>query len=126
MQLKKQNTRTAEISLDKRGFMKIKILPDSIIDVEDALDNLLVIKSYSSGKKILKLIDLRGRWTMTKTAKEVSKKNVSAENTIARAYVIDSYLTKIMLSFFQSFQSKELPQQFFNSEEDAIKWLLSL
>ena len=58
MPLKKQNTRTAEISLDKRGFMKIKILPDSIIDVEDALDNLLVIKSFSSGKKILKLIDL--------------------------------------------------------------------
>ena len=126
MPLKKQNTRTAEINLDKRGFMKIKILPDSIIDVEDALDNLLVIKSFSEGKKTPKLIDLRGQWKMTKEAKEVSKKNVSAENTIARAYIIDSYLTKVMLSFFQSFQSKELPQQFFNSEEDAIQWLLSL
>ena len=48
-------TRTANISLEKEGYIKISILPGSVIDIEDALDNLLVIKNLSERKKMLKL-----------------------------------------------------------------------
>ena len=48
-------TRTAEISLDEKGYLKIKMLRDKIVDAEDALDNMLVIKNLSDGKKMLKL-----------------------------------------------------------------------
>ncbi len=118
-------TRTAKISLEKEGYIKISILPDSIIDTEDALDNLLVIKNLSEGKKMLKLFDARGKWSMTSEAKKVSKKNVSPENTVARAYIIDSFLTKVMFNFFRSFTRLEVPEDFFNNEQEAIDWLLS-
>jgi len=41
-------TRTAEISLEKEGYIKIKIVPFSVIDEDDALDNLVVVKNISS------------------------------------------------------------------------------
>ena len=120
-----QHTRTAEITLDKRGFIRFSVLPDAVIDAEDALDNFLVIKTLSGGKKMLKLVDVRGKWKITKAAKEVSKKNVSPDNTIARAYVIDSFITKFLLSFFRSLNAQVVPQEFFTNESEAIKWLLA-
>lgn len=121
----KHHTRTAEIRIDSNGFLVFKIKPGSVIDEEDALDNFLVIKTLTKNKKFPKLIDLRGNWKMTKKAKEVSRKNISPENTIARAYIIDSLLTRLMLNFFKSFTKPEVPQEFFKNENDAVNWLLS-
>lgn len=118
-------TRTAKISLED-GYIKIIMLPGVVIDAEDALDNLLVIKNLSSGNKMLKLVDARGNWSMTSEAKAVSKKNFSSETTLARAYIVDSFLTKVMLNFLRSFTEKKVPEEFFNHEEDAKAWLLSL
>lgn len=125
MSMIKQITRTAEVSIDEQGFLRFKIIEGSVIDEEDALDNLLVIKNISGNKKMLKLIDLRGKWKMTKTAREVSEKNVSPKNTIARAYVMDGFLTKLLFKFFKSFSSDECPQAFFTNEDKAIEWLLN-
>lgn len=121
----KQITRTAEVSLDPKGFLRFRILSGSIIDEEDALDNLLVIKTISGNQKMLKLIDLRSSWKMTKKAREVSEKNVSPKNTIARAYIIDSFLTKLLMKFFKSLGGSDCPQEFFTDEDKAIQWLLN-
>ncbi len=118
-------TRTAKISLEKEGYLKIVMLHDVTVDAEDALDNMLVIKNLSGGKKMLKLIDARGNWSMTSDARKVSKKNFSPETTLARAYVVDSYLTKVMFTFLRSFGEKKVPEEFFNYEEEAVNWLLS-
>ena len=119
-------TRTAEISLEKEGYIKIKIIAGSIIDEGDALDNFLVLKNLSNNQKKLKLIDLRGQWKFTSKGKETAKKNGSAKNTIARAYIIDSLLTKILMKFFDSFTRPDVPQLFFTNEKEAVKWLMSL
>ena len=125
MESKFCKTRTAEIGMDTRGFLSVKILPGSVIDEDDALDNFLVIKNISENQKQLKLIDLRGNWSMTIKAKEVSKKNSSAENTLARAFITDSFLTKLTAEFLESFSEPEVHQKFFTSENEAIEWLLT-
>lgn len=117
-------TRTAEISFEESSYILIKLLPGSVIDEADALDNLLVIKNLSKGEKQLKLIDVRGKIILTDKAKEVSKNNVSQKNTIARAYLVDSFLNIVLRSFFESFNQSEIPQKFFTKKEDAIKWLM--
>jgi len=58
-------TRTAKISLEKEGYLKLAIIPGVTVDAEDALDNLIVIKNLSAGKKMLKLVNARGNWSMT-------------------------------------------------------------
>jgi hypothetical protein len=118
-------TRTAKISLEKEGYLKIDMLPDVVVDAEDALDNLLVIKNLCAGKKMLKLVDARGNWSMTAEAKKVSAKNFTPETTLARAFIVDSFLTKIRFNFLRSFAEKKVPEEFFNHEEEAIAWLLS-
>ena len=125
MQTSHFTTRTAKISLEE-GYLKIAMLPGVVVDAEDALDNLLVIKNLSAGNKMLKLIDARGNWSMTSEAKAVSKKNFSSETTLARAYIVDSFLTKVMFNFLRSFTEKKVPEEFFNHETEAIAWLLSL
>jgi hypothetical protein len=125
MQTSHFTTRTANISLEKEGYLKIDMLPDVVVDAEDALDNLLVIKNLCAGKKTLKLVDARGKWSMTTEARKVSKKNFSPETTLARAYIVDSFLTKIMFNFLRSFTEKKVPEEFFNHEEEAVTWLLS-
>ena len=99
MQSNHFTTRTAIINLEAEGYIKIKMLSGVVVDEEDALDNMLVIKNLSAGKKMQKLIDARGNWSMTTEARAVSKKNFSPETTLARAYVIDSFLTKLMFTF---------------------------
>jgi hypothetical protein len=118
-------TRTARITLERDGYIKIKMLSGSVVDIEDALDNLLVIKNLSEGKRTLKLVDARGNWSITAEGKKVTQKNFTPENTIARAYLVDSYLTKMLLNFFQSFTRKNVPEEFFNHEKEAVDWLLS-
>ncbi len=119
-------TRTTKISLEKEGYLKIVMLPGVIIDAEDALDNMLVIKNLSAGKKLLKLVDGRGNWSITPEARKVTKKNFTNETTLARAYIVDSFLTKVMFNFMNSFGEKDVPIEFFNHEGEAVTWLLSL
>lgn len=118
-------TRTASISLEDEGYIRIKMLPGVVIDAEDALDNMLVVKNISQGKKMLKLVDARGNWSMTSEARNVSKKNFTPETTLARAYIVDSFLTKLMFTFLRSFTEKKVPEEFFNNESEAVEWLLS-
>lgn len=118
-------TRTAIITLESEGYIKIKMLPGVVIDAEDALDNMLVIKNLSAGNKMLKLVDARGSWSMTPEARKTSKKNFKPETTLARAYIVDSFLTKLMFTFLRSFTNKKVPEEFFNHEDDAVAWLLT-
>lgn len=118
-------TRTAQISLENQDYVKIKILKGAIIDEEDALDNFLVIKNLSDGHKKLKLIDLRGKWKFTSKGKKVAGKGLSSKNTIARAYIIDSFFTKLKMNFFESASDFRVPRMFFTNEKEAITWLLS-
>jgi hypothetical protein len=125
MTITMHKTRTAEISLENEGYIQIKLVSDIIIDDADALDNLLVVKNISGNEKRLKLIDIRGNVVLTPKAKEVTKKQVSNKNTIARAYLVDSYLTGLLKTFFESFSKPDVPQKFFTKKDEAVKWLLS-
>jgi hypothetical protein len=116
-------TRTAQISLEDDFYIKIKILPGSLIDEEDDLDNLLVTRTTSPSEKTTKLIDIRGRWKMTAKARDILKKQISAENTLASAYLVDNLITKITWRYFESLAKTAIPQKFFKREADAVKWL---
>jgi hypothetical protein len=95
------------------------------VDVEDALDNMLVTKNLSGNKKTLKLVDLRGKWRITPEARKVTEKNVSEHSTIAAAYIVDSLITHITLRFLKAIgRIPGIPQEFFKSEKKAIEWLL--
>jgi hypothetical protein len=124
MQKKYFKTRTAEIT-EEKDFVRITIIPGSVVDKEDALDNMLVIKNICGNQKTLKLVDLRGKWRITPEARRVTEKNTSELTTIAAAYIIDSFLTNITIRFLKAIgKGPGIPQEFFRSEQKAIDWLM--
>jgi hypothetical protein len=124
MQKKYFKTRTAEIT-EEKDFVRFTIIPGSVVDKEDALDNMLVIKNICGNQKTLKLVDLRGKWRITPEARRVTEKNTSELTTIAAAYIIDSFLTNITIRFLKAIgKGPGIPQEFFRSEQKAIDWLM--
>ena len=95
----------------------------SCVDQEDAVDNLLVVKSYTKGRKALKLIDARARFKVEKKARELIN-SVDAKQTVARAVVKGSIIGKILLNFFNELNKPETPTKIFSDYEEAYKWLL--
>ncbi len=121
--VKKTKTRTAIIFKDEIEIIHIKILDGVIVDYEDTLDNLLVVKGLAKGKKALKLIDIRSSFRTEKKARDLIN-SVDKRQTIARAFYTNSSISKVMLNFIQQLNKPQLPTKVFTSYEEAYNWLL--
>jgi hypothetical protein len=119
-------TRTATIFMDADDILHIVMHRDVKMDYEDALDNYLVVKNFTGGKKILKLIDSREPWSIDRKARAFLNKKEIKEHTIARAVVHDSAFTKILSSFILSITSSPIPVKVFTNIEEARAWLLEM
>lgn len=123
--MNKTVTKTAEIYLDEDGILHINVINGAHIEIEDAADNFLVTKSLCKGKPVLKLVDARSRWTLTKEAREFIKRENTASRNIARALLFDSSFTVLMNNIAFSLFPKGFPQKAFRNENKAIQWLKS-
>lgn len=121
--MSKTETRTATIYADENGILHIIMREDSRVDHEDALDNLLVVKTYTKGKKALKLIDATAKFKVEKKARELIN-SVDAKQTIARAVLKSSLISKMLLNFFNELNKHETPTKVFSDYDEAYKWLL--
>jgi len=116
-------TRTAEISLDETGILRVKVLEGVKIDLDDALDNFLVTKQLSAGQRRLKLIDTRVNWKIAKEARHYFLIENTPEKTIARAILVKSLFDKFTADFVNMLYRPQIPQKIFLSEKEALKWL---
>jgi hypothetical protein len=115
-------TRTATIHKDENNILHIVMHANVRLDHEDAVDNALVIKSFTKGKKTLKLIDARANFSMDKKAKQFVN-TIDVKQTIARA-VLKGSLSSLVLSFFTQLSKPETPTKIFSNYDEAYKWLL--
>lgn len=122
--MEKTKTRTAIISMDENDILHIEVLDGVEIDHDDMIDNLLVVKGYIKGKKVLKLIDATGSFMIDKKSRELLKR-VDAEQTIARAVYTNSPLKKILSVFFFQLSRPKAPTKVFTNYIKAYEWLLS-
>jgi hypothetical protein len=118
-------TRTANIYIDDNNVLHIVMHTNARLDYEDAVDNALVIKKLSKGKKVLKLIDARQTFSMDKKAREFVN-TVDLKQTIARAVVKGSALNSLLMTFFIALSKPETPTKIFSDYDKAYKWLLKL
>jgi hypothetical protein len=116
-------TRTAAIHMDDNNILHIVMRSQVCLDYEDAVDNALVIKKFTKGKKALKLIDARLTFSMDKKAREFVNK-VDLKQTLARAVVKGSVFSSLLLSFFMTLSKPETPTKVFTDYDKAYKWLL--
>jgi len=117
-----EKTRTCEMFVDELGILHVKILPNVIIDIEDAADNFLLAKSLTNDKKILKLVDARNSFKIEKKAQVFIQKENDPDKNIARAVIVNSFIEKYLQEFFMSLDNS-IPVKIFTSEKKAIEWL---
>ncbi len=126
MIMEKIKTRTAEIWKNEHEIFWVRLVNDAEIDIEDIADNLLVSRTVTGNKPVLKIFDSRNNWTMTPEAEIYFKKEDSPEKTIARAVLVNSISDKIIKSFLTRLYKPLVPLKFFTSEKEAVKWLLGI
>jgi len=119
-------TRTATIFMDENNIIHIIMHNNVIVDYEDALDNSLVIRSLSGGKKVLKLIDSRCNWSIEKKAKDFIDSKDIKDNTIARAVVKSSVINSKLINFFTKLNRPQIPTKIFTDYDEAYSWLLEI
>lgn len=121
--MKKVVTETAEFSIDENRVLLIVVLPNVVIDFEDALDNALVIRHLTAGQKVLKLTDSRNPWSITKKAKKVLIEE-NEKQTLARAIVVSNAFSSNLRNLFLKMQEQKAPGKFFTDFDEAYQWLL--
>jgi hypothetical protein len=116
-------TRTADIYLDDNNILHIVMLSGVIVDNEDALDNLLVVRQLTKNKPCVKLVDIRAGFKLTKKAKVYLDRADVQNKTNARAIITGSSIKKVALNFFLKYNSNSIPTKFFTDINEAIEWL---
>jgi hypothetical protein len=121
--MEKEKTRTCEIFIDELGILHVKILAGVIIDKEDAADNFVVVRNLTEGKPILKLVDARNPFIIKKDAQIFVEKENDPNTNIARAVLVNSFITKYLRAFFLRLEKPKVPVKIFTSEKKALEWL---
>lgn len=125
--MKKITTKTAEFSLDKRGFLKIVFLNNAEdIDELEVSEHIKAANEISGYSKLAVLADVRlGSHSIDKKAKEM----IAAYNMKkAEAIIINSLAHRIIGNFYLKLSkrmNKNFPVKLFLNEKEAIQWLLT-
>lgn len=119
-------TRIASVFKDDNGVIIITMKDCGEVDEFDVLDLNLVIRRKANQQKALKLLIMLSDFDLTKKAKEMAAKEDNLSQTKARAVVVSNRLKASVFNFMKQFSEKSYPQQFFQNQEEAYQWLLSL
>ncbi len=118
-------TRTAEIWKDEQDIVHAVLMNNASLDLDDVIDNLLVLRSFTQNGPCLKFLDSRNSWTMTDEAKKFSEKADSTKRTIARAILVSNKTDAIIQNFLMKFNQPNIPCKLFTESEKAMEWLFS-
>lgn len=119
----KMLNKTVELYIDEERILRVTVLEGAEIDIEEAKENFESARKLSEGKRMLKLVDAKAYFTMTKRARDFAASKETNEFNIARAIVTNSLANRLLINFFITFHKPQTPVKMFSSEEEALKWL---
>ncbi len=117
----------AEVDLLSSGIVKIKMLANSIIDLEESVQINIAEGELLGGEPDSGLILMVADSTtqFTSEAREFSASKEGLRFSMAEALVVKNLAQKLIVSFYLKFNKPSKPSRAFNTEEEAIEWLLS-
>ena len=114
----------ANIQMLTNGIIKIEMFDGHIIDLEECVQITIAQGKLLGGKQGLMFMVADSTTQFTNSAREFSASKEGLRFSIAEALVIQNLAQKILVSFYLKINKPAKPSKAFNSEEDAIKWLL--
>ena len=118
------------------GYSKVQLLSNNIIRVEMAGDVLIglnecreinnAIGILSGGQQALVLMVPSNTTHFAPESRDFSASPEGLQFTIADAMVVTNLGQKMLVSFYLKFNKPPKPSKAFNTEAQAVAWLLSL
>jgi len=94
-----------------------------IIDIEVARNGLAVRNKITNNKPSLVYSDCSLVSNVTSEARAFYASQIGMKTTIAFATLSPTAISKILATFFLSFNRPKVPFKFFSTKEKAFKWL---
>lgn len=113
----------ATVSLKKDGIVRVEIMPEIQVSVDQVKQIAFTIKTIGNDK-IFPVLILPGKYTIPdEHARKFLASNNSKNNALAEAYVVEALSQKLVANFYMKFHKPQRPTKIFESEKEALEWL---
>jgi hypothetical protein len=94
--------------------------------LDDAKQNIAAIAQLAEGRRCPVIVDISKAKSVGREARRYYSGPECAETTTAVALVTGSLVGRAVGNFFLGLNKPSFPLRLFNSEEEALAWLMSL
>lgn len=115
-----------EVLILEPGIIENIVKPGAIIETEDILRLKEKNEQLSKGKKYVVLVTSGHLSSITKEARELVASKEFAQNTMAKALLIDSLGHRIVGNFYLKINKPHIKTRLFVDRDVAILWLKSI
>jgi len=120
---KKIETRTEIIYLGEEGIVYCIARKGTILEIDDAKENVQAIAKVIGNGKAPVFVDIRQSEGASKEARKYFTSNEVAEIQSAVAMLVDSGFSKLIGNFFIGLNKPIFPLKLFTSKDEAVYWL---
>lgn len=115
---------TAAIEYSDEGIVKVRVLPEAVVDLAEAQRTISAILELTRGDRFLLFIDKRNLKDVSPEASSYYASKEVTKHIIANGILVSSLATRLIANFFIRFNKPASPVKLFTSEKDASQWLL--
>lgn len=120
----KYSTDTVDVEFDG-VYVRITVKEGAEFNLENSLIDRLALKELLGDDKAPILIDARKNFSVSPEGMDLAASEGGNYNRKAVAYFTSSVASRLRLSVFISSKKPSVPTKLFNTEEQALSWLLS-
>ena len=124
MENEEVETQTGTFRLGEDGIIRGVIVSSEEHNLTHAKENSEAVQKVSNGNKSPLFIDISRCKSITREARTHYAREQVGEEVNAIALLIDSPVSRVIGNLFIGFNKPKHPLKLFNSETNAIKWLL--
>ncbi len=117
------STKSATFSLIEEGILRVQILDNSEIDLEESKIMQKISLQITEDKKFVTLVDARVRVVVSKESREWGSSSEGQKNMLAQAIIVDSMANRLIGNFIIQFHKPIAITKLFSDETSAIEWL---
>lgn len=119
-------TRVAWISVLEADVFRVEYKPDVFIDVTELEENLSAYRQLMTTEKAYFLVVANAGAELSAEARALYATKERASFKIAEAFVLASMAQRLVANFVMRVQRPKNVLRFFNSENEAKKWLYAV
>lgn len=119
----KEITKSETIILDSSGVVKCYVHKDYFLELDDAKENLEVVKRFGNGKLIPVLVDIKESKGGSKECRAYFASEEAGKIQSACALLVSSPLSRLIGNFFIGLNKTKFPTKLFTNESEAMDWL---